>query len=202
MKFSMKFLIDILIKFNKKKISSNYMAPEIKNGQPYDEKADIYSYGLLIYYIYSGIHPYHEILGQSVDIVRQNLLNTQKDLNLKIDNFHELPDDILKILKRCLNPIPSERPTFKKICSKLMKIVLMKPSSMLNNCNMKINSHYSNLETFFNQLKVIIDLPDSYEQSMNFDFSLDSLIQIIQPYQHHYIGLIFLCGAHQQGSHQ
>ena len=40
--------------------SIRYMAPEVFLGQHYNLKADVYSLGLVIYYIYTGIKPFNE----------------------------------------------------------------------------------------------------------------------------------------------
>jgi len=38
-----------------------YVAPEVLRGQPYTQKADIYSFGIVTYEILSGKSPYHEL---------------------------------------------------------------------------------------------------------------------------------------------
>lgn len=53
--------------------TQKYMAPEIINEEPYDEKVDVYSFGVLVYFIISGgelpnIKIRDVCLGKSADI--------------------------------------------------------------------------------------------------------------------------------------
>ena len=38
-----------------------YIAPEILRGQNYTKAADIYSFGIIMYEVISGLPPYHDI---------------------------------------------------------------------------------------------------------------------------------------------
>jgi len=57
--------------------SLRYMAPEIVRHQPYNEKADIYSAGLIFYFMSSGRAPYHEH-GANPEVVLQTFLKGQE----------------------------------------------------------------------------------------------------------------------------
>ena len=46
-----------------------YMAPEIWAGETYSEKVDIWSIGVVMYYLLSGVHPFtgdSETLGETI----------------------------------------------------------------------------------------------------------------------------------------
>ena len=38
-----------------------YVAPEILRGQNYTKAADIYSFGIIMYEVFSGLPPYHDV---------------------------------------------------------------------------------------------------------------------------------------------
>ena len=46
-----------------------YMAPEIWRGEDYDSKVDIWSLGVVMYYLLSGSHPFDGDLDQIGEII-------------------------------------------------------------------------------------------------------------------------------------
>ncbi|POG59554.1 kinase-like domain-containing protein, partial [Rhizophagus irregularis DAOM 181602=DAOM 197198] len=84
------------------------IAPEILRGQSYTKAADIYSFGIIMYEVISGLPPYHEV-------------NHEKPLALSICQglrpiFKiKVPKLILHLIKRCLDASPSNRPTINEI---------------------------------------------------------------------------------------
>jgi len=57
--------------------SLRYMAPEVARQQEYNEKADIYSAGLIFYFLSSGRAPYHEH-GTNPEVVLEQFLEGQE----------------------------------------------------------------------------------------------------------------------------
>jgi serine/threonine protein kinase len=47
-----------LLKYYVAYLAALYMAPEMLLGQPFDEKADIYSFGIVLWELYTGEEPY------------------------------------------------------------------------------------------------------------------------------------------------
>jgi len=109
--------------FNKSKPEENrgrigtphWMAPEVLRGEVYDEKADIYSYGMILWEIisleipYYGINPYKLIS-----------LVAEKKIKVVIpDEGHVL---IKKLIEWCLEYDRAKRPTLDKIVAELERV--------------------------------------------------------------------------------
>ncbi|GBB93424.1 hypothetical protein RclHR1_02170005 [Rhizophagus clarus] len=86
----------------------SYVAPEVLRGQEYTKAVDIYSYGIIMYEIISGLPPYYNV---SHD---ENLaIKICQGLRPKFDI--KVPELIVHLIKRCLDAIPSNRPTAEEI---------------------------------------------------------------------------------------
>ncbi|RGB39882.1 kinase-like domain-containing protein [Rhizophagus diaphanus] len=104
----------------------SYMAPEILRGQSYTKAADIYSFGMIMYEVISGLPPYH---------------NMSHDNNLAIkicQGFrprfnNKVPQLIVQLIKRCLDANPLNRPNAEKI--KRLLSQWFRESSELKNPN-------------------------------------------------------------------
>jgi len=81
-----------------------YMAPEQLKGKPPDQRADIFSLGIVLYQMVSGQRPFH---GEtSAEIISSILRDAPPPVtDLKI----ELPSHLGRIIKRCLEKNPSHR---------------------------------------------------------------------------------------------
>ncbi|RIA78713.1 kinase-like domain-containing protein, partial [Glomus cerebriforme] len=85
-----------------------YIAPEILRGYNYTKAADIYSFGIIMYEVISGLPPYH---------------NMRHDENLAIkicEGFRpkfniQVPQLIIQLIKSCLDANPLNRPTAQDI---------------------------------------------------------------------------------------
>jgi len=99
----------ILLKANNlTEFRSGYSSPEMTlpdyNGV-YDSKTDIWSYGMLIYYIIFGIH--HNEHSQN-----HNLAKLLRTGDVKYDEKRaQMYPELVDLMKKCLNPDPKERPT-------------------------------------------------------------------------------------------
>ncbi|RGB42316.1 kinase-like domain-containing protein, partial [Rhizophagus diaphanus] len=82
--------------------------PEILRGQNYTKAADIYSFGILIYEMISGLPPYHD-LGHNEDLAIKICQGLRPRFNIKV------PQLIVHLIKRCLDANPLERPIAKEI---------------------------------------------------------------------------------------
>ncbi|GES79307.1 kinase-like domain-containing protein [Rhizophagus clarus] len=87
-----------------------YIAPEILRGQDYTKDSDVYSFGIVMYEVISGLPPYHDI---------------SHDENLAIKICHglrpifkiKIPHLIIHLIKRCIDTDPLNRPTAKEIAN-------------------------------------------------------------------------------------
>ncbi|MFN3135891.1 MAG: serine/threonine-protein kinase, partial [Candidatus Kryptonium sp.] len=78
-----------------------YLAPEILQGGKFDHRADIYSLGILFYYILNGKLPFDT--DEPVEILKWHL--SPRNIN-----FFNIPEKIQKLLNSMLAPDPSHRP--------------------------------------------------------------------------------------------
>ncbi|EXX53679.1 Ypk2p [Rhizophagus irregularis DAOM 197198w] len=81
-----------------------YIAPEVLRGQNYTKAADIYSFGIIMYEVISGLPPYHDV---SHD---KNLaIKICQGLRSRFSNI-KVPQLIVNLVKRCLDANPINRP--------------------------------------------------------------------------------------------
>ena len=71
-----------------------WMAPEVIGGQTYTEKADVFSYGIILWEISSREPPYRNISGQQVSV---EVLNN--DLRPTIPK--KTPENFAKLMRKC-----------------------------------------------------------------------------------------------------
>lgn len=83
-----------------------FMAPEIINEENYNEKVDVYSFGVLAYFILSD--------GQMPNIKIRDIVNGR--MAPIPPEFSQLANDLIT---KCWNFDPSQRPSFDEICTLL-----------------------------------------------------------------------------------
>jgi serine/threonine protein kinase len=93
-----------------------YMAPEVLRRKPYTQAADIFSFGMIMYFVATGRQPFD---------------NCAHDCNLAADickgikpelNEPEAPKSYINLMKECLNLNPNNRPDVTKLCQLLYSI--------------------------------------------------------------------------------
>lgn len=81
-----------------------YMSPEQMRGERLDARTDVWSFGVLLYEMLAGIHPFH---GHYEQAIIYAILNDQpKPLQ---DICQDIPDPIAKLVHRCLEKAPEDR---------------------------------------------------------------------------------------------
>ncbi|KAM7514026.1 hypothetical protein LguiA_003609 [Lonicera macranthoides] len=85
-----------------------WMAPEVIEHRPYDHKADIFSFGIVLWELLTGKLPYEQLtpLQAAVGVVQQGLRPTIPT---------PTHPDIVELLERCWQKDPSLRPEFSEI---------------------------------------------------------------------------------------
>jgi serine/threonine protein kinase len=85
-----------------------YIAPEILRGQDYTKAADIYSFGIIMYEVLSGLPPYHDV-SHDEDLAIKICRGLRPRFNIKV------PQTFVHLVKRCLDANPLKRPTAEEL---------------------------------------------------------------------------------------
>ncbi|KAK8839529.1 hypothetical protein M9Y10_031888 [Tritrichomonas musculus] len=97
--------------------TSIYMAPEVHEGNHYNGKADIYSFGILMYEVVTDSIPYP--LFQSGKLSALKFTNKIVYENYRPEFTVPVKKSIKNLIERCWLKNPIERPTFEEIFKKL-----------------------------------------------------------------------------------
>ncbi|CAB5392010.1 unnamed protein product [Rhizophagus irregularis] len=82
----------------------SYMAPEVLRGKPYTKAADMYSFGMIMYFIATGRQPFADHIHDKCLI-----LNICRGMRPKIEEW-EAPKEYIDIMKSCWDSNPDNRP--------------------------------------------------------------------------------------------
>lgn len=101
-----------------------YMAPEVLNGDPYNRKCDVYSFGICLWEIYCCDMPYPDLSFSEITsaVVRQNL---------RPDIPRCCPSSISNVMKKCWDANPDKRPEMDEVVSLLEAIDTSKGGGMI-----------------------------------------------------------------------
>uniref|UniRef100_A0ACD5TD99 Uncharacterized protein n=1 Tax=Avena sativa TaxID=4498 RepID=A0ACD5TD99_AVESA len=101
-----------------------YMAPEVLNGNPYNRKCDVYSYGICLWEVYCCDMPYADLTFSEVTsaVVRQNL---------RPEIPRCCPSSFANVMKRCWDANPDKRPEMAEVVSLLEAIDTSKGGGMI-----------------------------------------------------------------------
>ncbi|GBC08958.1 hypothetical protein RclHR1_08500003 [Rhizophagus clarus] len=86
-----------------------YMAPEVLRGNPYIQAADIYSFGMIMYFIATGRQPFDDRAHD--EILALNICNGTRP---EIDD-QGVPEFYIDVMKKCWDSNPENRPTASEI---------------------------------------------------------------------------------------
>jgi len=92
----------------------SWMAPEILNNEKYSEKADVYSFGIIIWEILSRKIPFEELPSWNIPVA---VTKGERPTITK-----EMNPELVKIMKICWHQKPSKRPSFVEILQELNKL--------------------------------------------------------------------------------
>ena len=81
-----------------------YMAPELLKGGRGDARADVFAFGVLIYEVASGVHPF--AASSAISVAARVLQSDPVPID---DLCPALPESVCSIVERCLRKAPAER---------------------------------------------------------------------------------------------
>tara|TARA_B100000795_G_scaffold4481_1_gene3147 strand:- start:175 stop:618 length:444 start_codon:yes stop_codon:yes gene_type:complete len=98
--------------------SPSWTAPEVLKGEARDEKADTYSYGMLLFELMTRELPFNNVSpAQVVMGVITNLLPRPT-----LPNASEWPEGLRELMVRCWQHAPGDRPAFGAILDTIERI--------------------------------------------------------------------------------
>ncbi|KAL9323331.1 hypothetical protein ACSQ67_008188 [Phaseolus vulgaris] len=132
-----------------------YMAPEVLNGNPYNRKCDVYSFGICLWEIYCCDMPYPDLSFSEVTsaVVRQFICKWSRAIisdvyaslvavfiltrfvvevqNLRPEIPRCCPSSLANVMKRCWDANPDKRPEMDEVVSMLEAIDTSKGGGMI-----------------------------------------------------------------------
>jgi len=94
-----------------------WTAPEIIQGEPFSEKADVFSFGIIMSEVINLCDPYPGLSPHEVSI-------KVADEGLRPELIDIAPKEIVECAKRCMRTDPKQRPTFSELALELEEIWL------------------------------------------------------------------------------
>src|SRR5437764_3304625 len=82
-----------------------YVAPEVLKGKPYTQAADIYSFGMIMYFVATGSQPFAD-RAHDQDLVLSICNGVRPEITEK-----EAPKCYIDLVKKCWDPNPDNRPS-------------------------------------------------------------------------------------------
>nr|WIL59949.1 nodulation protein [Melilotus officinalis] len=101
-----------------------YMAPEVLNGNPYNRKCDVYSFGICLWETYCCDMPYPDLSFSEITsaVVRQNL---------RPEIPRCCPSSLANVMRKCWDAIPDKRPEMDEVVSMMEAIDTSKGGGMI-----------------------------------------------------------------------
>jgi serine/threonine protein kinase len=107
--------------------SLRYMAPEVANCEPYDESVDVYSFGMLMWQVLTGVTPFQGFKKEKfmLDVVQNHFRpDMTRVAALATDRrcCGETVDVMTSIVQRCWDPKRTRRPKMAAVYEQLCDI--------------------------------------------------------------------------------
>jgi serine/threonine protein kinase len=135
-----------------------WIAPEIFQNQMYTEKADVYSFGIVLWELYTRKIPFEKESTFNIPIlvIKGERPSISKDC----------PKDYAKLMKSCWHEKPSKRPSFSKIIKTLTKMLQSLEDVATPHINAKL--HFKSLAKKYSSEHTSLD-----NEAHNRGYSLD-----------------------------
>jgi len=117
-----------------------YMAPEVYLCQPFDDRSDVHSFGLILFELFTGIRPFPEVKNCS-DFYETVILGGVRP---QIRNYPNVPKGIMDIAERCWRPDMTERPRMNEVVDAIFNTIvdLIIPPDSTNPANNFWKTHF------------------------------------------------------------
>ena len=83
-----------------------YAAPEIIQNMPYNKEVDVWSLGVILYYMFTGCYPF---MGKEEDEIEDKIIN--EPVEFKDGEWEVISDKVKDLIRKCLEKSPEERIT-------------------------------------------------------------------------------------------
>ncbi|XP_073284557.1 probable inactive receptor kinase At1g48480 [Primulina huaijiensis] len=122
---------------------AGYRAPEVTDPRKVSQKADVYSFGVLLLELLTGKAPTHSLTNEEgVDLPRwvQSIVReewTSEVFDIELLRYQNVEDDMVQLLKLavdCTAPYPDKRPSMTEVCGKIEEI-----------CRSNVHDHSGNI---------------------------------------------------------
>ena len=98
-------------------MDSAYIAPEVLQRKNYTQQADVYSFGMVLYELFSGKRAFHDHIHRK----HRHLLDPLIESGDRPDP-EDLPKHIRSLVQRCWSENPDARPTSQEVCEELEQL--------------------------------------------------------------------------------
>src|ERR1041385_3321947 len=115
-----------------------YVAPEVLKRKPYTKAADIYSFGMIMYFIATGNQPFANCAHDEFLAIRIC------DGNRPEINEQEVPECYIDLMKKCWNSDPNNRPGISEIETLIREFY----NSIIYNRIIEINKQFNEAEKY------------------------------------------------------
>ncbi len=105
-----------------------WMAPEAQMGDDYDHRCDLYSFGIVVWEIFSGLFPFSEFSAMR----EMTMFRGIREQNLRPTIPKSAPKFISTVIRRCWSTDPSKRPPFSYCVESLQLQTAQKPTVTLD----------------------------------------------------------------------
>jgi serine/threonine protein kinase len=96
------------------------MAPEVITANDYTEKADVYSYGIVLVELYTGQTPFSG--SRFKDMFAAEILFAVAHNGLRPEIPGDCPRRFAQLIEECLEQDPAMRPSFTEITTRLLRM--------------------------------------------------------------------------------
>ena len=85
-----------------------YAAPEIIQNLPYNKEIDVWSLGVILFYMFTGYYPF---MGKEEAEIEDKIINEPVELKFKDGEWEKISDKVQDLISKCLEKYPEDRIT-------------------------------------------------------------------------------------------